>query len=333
MMMAGKSVEKEGSRAGGVSREEDQELHDKALSGNPLSGNQNRDGENNRDGDNVAVAGSISLEEQLDVMARQLNEITAELSRQREERSRWSELVADVMPLAQQSMTTLTSNLEEDAFNFDDLASLGHALVRNANILESWLGPLRVMAALAEEIGPLMTPAVSSLNERLAELDERGYFSKIREAIGIVDNVVASFSDEDVKLLGDNIVLILQTVKQMTQPEIMGMLGRAAVTLQEESPDSSSKVPSARALLKQMRDPMVRRGMSRLLSTLRSIGADSSLDGVGHSLDPLDGVQAESLPAGGLERDELLTGSSLDGNAPVEGTEQGRTGVSADGDG
>ena len=317
-MMAGKSVEKEGSRAGGVSTEEDQELHDKALSGNPLSGNQNRDGENNRDGDNVAVAGSMSLEEQLDVMACQLNEITAELSRQREERSRWSELVADVMPLAQQSMTTLTSNLEEDAFNFDDLASLGHALVRNANILESWLGPLRVMAALAEEIGPLMTPAVSSLNERLAELDERGYFSKIREAIGIVDNVVASFSDEDVKLLGDNIVLILQTVKQMTQPEIMGMLGRAAVTLQEESPDSSSKVPSARALLRQMRDPMVRRGMSRLLSTLRSIGADSSLDGVGRSLDSLDGVRAEGLSAGDLEKDELPTGSSLDGSASVE---------------
>ncbi|MCL5885703.1 MAG: hypothetical protein M1280_01500, partial [Actinobacteria bacterium] len=72
-------------------------------------------------GEDVAVAGRMSLEEQLDVMARQLNEITGELSRQREERLRWSELVADVVPLAKQSMTTVTSHLEEDACNFDDL--------------------------------------------------------------------------------------------------------------------------------------------------------------------------------------------------------------------
>lgn len=246
-----------------------------------------------------------SLDERLDTISGQLAEIAGELNRQREERSRWSELASDVMPLAQQSMTTITTHLEEDAFNFDDLASLAHALVRNANVLESWLGPLRVMAALAEEIGPLMTPAVSSLNERLAELDERGYFSRIREAVGIVDNVVTSFSDEDVKLLGDNIVLILQTVKQMTQPEIMGMLGRAAVTLQEESPDSDSKVPSARALLKQMRDPMVRRGMAKLLSTLRSIGSDTSVDG------GQVGRQAS-------ERAELATGNPAADGALVE---------------
>ena len=271
------------------------------------------------EGREEASAESPSLEERLDVMARQLTEITRELGRQREERSRWSELAADVMPLAQQSMTTVTSHLEEDACSFGDLASLGHALVRNASVLESWLGPLRVMAALAEEIGPIMTPAVASLNERLAELDERGYFSRIRQAVGVVDNVVTAFSDEDVKLLGDNIVLILQTVKQMTQPEIMGMLGRAALTLQEDAPDPDSKVPSARALLKQMRDPMVRRGMARLLSTLRSIGTDSSLDGIGVGSASAGGLGMAELPVDGFGREELPVGSSPDGSVPAAG--------------
>ena len=40
----------------------------------------------------------------------------------------------------------------------------------------------------------------------------------------ILDNMVTSFSEEDVNRLGDNIVLILNTVKDMTQPEIMSFV-------------------------------------------------------------------------------------------------------------
>ncbi len=220
--------------------------------------------------------GMMLAEDRLEAMAGQLEEITRELRLQRQERERWSELATDVVPLAQEVITKAAIHLEEDVCDFDNVASLGHAFIRNAYVLESWLGPLRAMAALAEELGPLATPVVSSLSSHLQQLDDRGYFSRAREAAGVLDTVVRSFSDNDVKLLGDNIVLILQTVKQMTQPEIMGMLGRAAVTLQEGESTGESKVPSARVLLKQMRDPMVRRGMARLLATLRSIGGDTS---------------------------------------------------------
>ena len=255
----------------------------------------------------VVPAGDVSLEERLEVMARQLEEVTSELRRQRQDRERWSELATDMVPLAQEAMTKVTTHLEEDACDFDNVASLGHAFIRNAYVLESWLGPLRVMAALAEELGPLATPAMSSLTNHLQQLDERGYFSRAREVANVLDTVVTSFSNDDVKLLGDNIVLILQTVKQMTQPEIMGMLGRAAVTLQEGETIADSKSPSARALLRQMRDPMVRRGMARLLATLRSIGADA----------PGGGDQAGKEKVGGSTSDRRsLDGRSLDGLSP-----------------
>ena len=257
----------------------------------------------------VAPAREVSLDERLEAMERQLAEVTSELRQQRQDRERWSELATDMVPLAQEAMTKVTTHLEEDACDFDNVASLGHAFIRNAYVLESWLGPLRVMAALAEELGPLATPAMSSLTNHLQQLDERGYFSRAREVANVLDTVVTSFSNNDVKLLGDNIVLILQTVKQMTQPEIMGMLGRAAVTLQEGEAIADSKPPSARALLRQMRDPMVRRGMARLLATLRSIGADA----------PESGDQAGKEQAGGSTSDKRsLDGRSLDGLYPGE---------------
>ena len=48
----------------------------------------------------------------------------------------------------------------------------------------------------------------------------------------IADNVVTSFTEEDVRKLGDNAVLILKTVKDLTQPEIMGLV-RAIVAESE----------------------------------------------------------------------------------------------------
>ena len=165
-----------------------------------------------------------------------------------------------------------TSHLDADHCDFGQVASLAHALVRDAATLEAWIGPLRILSALADELGPLAAPATASLNARLQQLDERGYFSFVREAVGVVDTVVASFTDEDVKLLGDNIVLILQTIKQMTQPEVMSLLGRTAVTLQEVESGDRLRAPSSLALLRQMRDPLVRRGLLPVLATLRTIG-------------------------------------------------------------
>ena len=221
-----------------------------------------------------------TTDERLDQLAAQLQEVSDELRRQREGRERWAELAGDVAPLAGDAMSAAIRYLDADASEFADVASLAHALARNASVLEAWLGPLRSMAALADEVGPLATPAVASLTSRMQQLDERGYFDFGREAAGVLDNVVTSFSEEDVRLLGQNIVLILQTVRQMTQPEVMNLLGRTATGISEsETAPPAGPPPSTLALIRQMRDPLVRRGLVRVLATLRTIGAQSASTG------------------------------------------------------
>ena len=220
----------------------------------------------------------MSVDERLAALSAQLEQISNELHQQRQERQRWSELVQDLEPIAGQAMTMATRHLDADPIEIAELASLARALIRDAPVLEAWLRPLRAMSALADEIGPLATPAVASLTARLQQLDERGYFSFAREAAGVLDQVVGSFSEDDVRLLGENIVLILQTVKQMTQPEVMTMLRRTALTVQEAQVGGSDEAPSTLALLRQLRDPLVRRGFAQMLTTLRALGtpADSA---------------------------------------------------------
>lgn len=112
-------------------------------------------------------------------------------------------------------------------------------------------------------------PGMELLTERLAELEAKGYVGFARSSLGVVDRVVTSFSEEDVQALGDNVVTILQTVREMTQPEVMGMLRRTMHTVQEEEP---GEPPSLLQIMREMRDPQVRMGLARVMHMLRSVG-------------------------------------------------------------
>jgi uncharacterized protein YjgD (DUF1641 family) len=114
---------------------------------------------------------------------------------------------------------------------------------------------------------------MASLTGVLQDLDDKGYFRFAQGGVEIVDKVVTSFTEEDVAALGDNVVLILNTVKEMTQPEVMTLLQRTALTAQDVDQDFADS-PSMLALLKQMRDPQTRRGLGRVMAMLRTVGAE-----------------------------------------------------------
>jgi len=90
----------------------------------------------------------------------------------------------------------------------------------------------------------------------------------------IADNVVTSFTEEDVTKLGENVVLILNTVKDMTQPEIMGLV--RTVMAQTEVEVAKPVKTSLPALLGQMRDPNVRRGLALTMRMLSVVGAQGA---------------------------------------------------------
>jgi uncharacterized protein YjgD (DUF1641 family) len=126
----------------------------------------------------------------------------------------------------------------------------------------------RWQSLVEELVHTAAKPGVGMLTDRLTELEARGYVGFARSSLGVVDKVVTSFTEEDVQALGDNVVTILNTVKEMTQPEVMGMLRRTVHTVQDEP----AEPPSLLHLMKEMRDPQVRLGLSRVMQMLRSVG-------------------------------------------------------------
>jgi uncharacterized protein YjgD (DUF1641 family) len=91
----------------------------------------------------------------------------------------------------------------------------------------------------------------------------------------VVDRVVGAFDRDDIDALGDNVVLMLQTVRDMTQPEVLGLLRRTAADLHD---DGAAPPPSMLTLLGRLRRPEARRGLDRLLRLLENVGGASPHD-------------------------------------------------------
>jgi uncharacterized protein YjgD (DUF1641 family) len=145
------------------------------------------------------------------------------------------------------------------------------ALLAHAERRDVELEPVRDLAA---EIGVLSGPVVAAATSRVATWDERGYLGFARSGARVVDRIVTSFDEDDVEALGDNVVLMLETLRDLTQPEILQLLRQTAGSVGHLDEPADGPPPSTFGLLKELRDPEVRRGLARMLELLRTIGTD-----------------------------------------------------------
>jgi len=215
---------------------------------------------------------TLDLTQKLDLLSTQVAYLTeqAQISaRAREERQ---ELFDTLMPIASDGMRLVENELEDvQAYlNPQDLIRLMKKAVRNLAIFEGLLDQMSSVNDLIGISAQISKEGVDKASEIFGKLEQKGYYQFAQSGARMVDNIVTSFSPEDADKLGDNIVLILNTVKDMTQPEIMSFVRN---TLQVAEREVEKPVnTSLGAILGQLNDPAVRRGLALTLRVLRVIG-------------------------------------------------------------
>jgi uncharacterized protein YjgD (DUF1641 family) len=209
-----------------------------------------------------------TLEQKLDDLADQVR-LVAEAQRMEQlRRAQWDELRKDLTPVAGEAFAAVSRELDEvrDFVEPSDLWSLAKRVARNTQNIERMLGQLESISELSGDLAPLGRDMMLTLMTRLDEFERRGYVAFAKSGAGVLDRIVTSFSEEDVEALGDNIVLILQTVKEMTQPEVMRLLQRTAAGVRDSEVEEIGLLKA----MWRMRNPAVRRGLSRVLKVLES---------------------------------------------------------------
>ncbi len=192
------------------------------------------------------------------------------------------ELVETMMPVAKDAMRLASEQLEEVEGYLDqeDLLRLVKKMVRHWPQFEQLLDQLDGVTDLIDVVGPITKEGMNKATAVMDELDHKGYFVFARGGMKMLDNVVTSFNEEDVNRLGNNIVLILNTIKDMTQPEIMNFV-RNTLLVAEKEIEKPVDI-STFGLIRQMQDPAVRRGLALTMRVMHVVGAQAADGADGH---------------------------------------------------
>lgn len=161
------------------------------------------------------------------------------------------ELRDDMIPIANHMIKLTIDELAEigTEFRSEDLLFLLKRLLRNTHLLIRLVDQLEGIMGFTQEAQLLGKQVFNQLVEQLDQLERKGYFALAGEGMHVLDQVVEALDPEDVQAMGATMVASLKTLREPV-PE---------------------KAPSMLALLREMNDPQVRLGLSRMINVMKSL--------------------------------------------------------------
>jgi uncharacterized protein YjgD (DUF1641 family) len=211
----------------------------------------------------------------LETLHQKIDLISAQLEQQQRRQMELQELQNDLIPVMNHMIKLSIDELAEigTEFQVEDLIFVLKRVLRNTRLIGRLMDMVEGGAGLIDEVTPIANQAFNTSVETLDRLERQGYFTFAQESWNILERIVAEFSEHDVRALGDNIVTILTTVRNMTQPEILALANNAISAI--NPPEQVEDVSTLR-LIRELGDPSVRRGLARLLNMVKALDAEAS---------------------------------------------------------
>ncbi|MEA3478914.1 MAG: hypothetical protein U9R60_12085 [Bacteroidota bacterium] len=139
------------------------------------------------------------------------------------------DLVADVSIIGKDAYDSTVKALDEHevVLDPDQLRELGIRAAQNIGNFNILLDTMGSTMDLLKDVGPIANEVIIDTTKKLHEFEQKGYFEFMKEFGAIIDNIVTHYGINDVRMLADNVVTILDTVKNLTQPEMLKSIDTA----------------------------------------------------------------------------------------------------------
>jgi len=171
------------------------------------------------------------------------------------------------------------------------LAEINRKLDEVARVTEDLSRQLESLHDLREDLVPIAHEGLMIAYRKLNALEQEGVIDFLRESSAVFRTIATTFSRQDVKALGDNVVHILETVRNLTQPEVLELADKTSKALRDVPAEPLGRI----GLMRSLRDPEVRRGLTMFLGVLRELGSEPGNEAGNDGGDVPDNDQQETV--------------------------------------
>ncbi len=217
-----------------------------------------------------------NIQVQIDEINVKLDAILECATTQKLRSARMDDLMEDVNIIAKDAFRSSVEELEKQGveLNWDDIKFLVFKLLKNVDKFTYVMDGFESMYDLMKDMGPVAREVIIDMIRKMHEQEQKGYFEFFGAMATVMDNVVTNYSKEDVELLADNVVSIMETVKSMTQPEMMQALNNALNIYQKLDVENIPEYSMWKAM-KEMRTPEMKRGIGFLMTFLKNLSNEN----------------------------------------------------------
>lgn len=149
---------------------------------------------------------------------------------------------------------------------------LGELLAVTRGLADQQAAARRTRDELLADAMPVLTGLSDAAVQRFADLEARGVPDLGRAGLRVAERVAQGTSVEDVDALADSVVAILDTVRALTQPEVLALAQEAGHVIEEADEAAPAGVVG---LVRASRDVNVQKGLGILVAVLRHVGRAS----------------------------------------------------------
>jgi uncharacterized protein YjgD (DUF1641 family) len=217
-----------------------------------------------------------NMQEQINDINRKLDLVLEEVMAQRETRQSVEDLTSDLTIIGTDLFKATVTELDNAGVELDGEAvkQLMLKLVRNVGTINEMFEMMESLNDLAKDASPILHQMGLDGIHMMNQFEQKGYFDFLREAMKIMDNVVTHFSVEDVRLLSENIVTILETVKSLTQPDMLKAINSGLVVYKSIEVEDIEEYSLWKAM-KAMNSKEMKRGLGFMITFLQNIAKET----------------------------------------------------------
>lgn len=212
------------------------------------------------------------VQTQIDEINRKLDIILEEVYSQKEARESVYDLADDLSIVGKDIFKNTVNELDRAGVEIDrdSIAGMGIKLIRNIENINEFLDTMESLNDFIKDVSPILHQVGLDAVHKMHDLEEKGYFEFIGEFGRMMDNIVTHFSREDVRSLADNVVIILETVKNLTQPDMLRAINNATTIYKNLDMEDVEEYSIFKAMM-ELRKPEMKKGIGFMITFLKKL--------------------------------------------------------------
>ncbi|MBA4409081.1 MAG: DUF1641 domain-containing protein [Bacteroidota bacterium] len=213
-----------------------------------------------------------ALEQQVKELNSKMDLLLEYVNEQRLKTNQLEDLLADLQIVGKDVYKTTVEELDKRMVELDpdQLKGLGLRLLRNVGNINNFLETFESAADFLKDASPIANELIIDFTRHMQVMDEKGYFEFFREVGNVFDTIVTNFSADDVRSLADNVVIILNTVKSMTQPQMMNSMHNA-ISVYSSLDTTNVEPTSIWRMVRELNSPEMKKAMGIMLAFMKNL--------------------------------------------------------------